>query len=305
MSKASVVVVGSANVDLATRVADYPQAGQNVFGSSFGIYQGGKGANQAVAAARLGVHTSFLACVGEDPLGQDLLHSVKSVGVDCSHVRVTNETHTGTAAITVEESGRNTIIVTPGANSLLSTEDVEAAWDLFDGAGALLLQLEVPIPTVVAAIRQARRAGVKTILDAGPVWGGWDDGLYAADVISPNQEEASTIVGFEIKDLEGARKAASRLLARVSGAVVMKLGEQGCLVATESEMCHLSAIEVDVVDTTGAGDAFTAALAVAMAEGMSVHDAARMALAAGAAAVTVMGAGASMPTRAEVKALMG
>ncbi len=302
----SIVVFGSINMDLVARTARLPAPGETVAGSAFTTVPGGKGANQAVACARLGAPTLMVGRVGDDPFGVELRAALRSAGVDDSGVAVTTGA-SGIAQIAVDGTGQNTIIVVPGANGAVGAEDVARLDAALPGAKALLLQLEVPLHAVAEAARAARHHGVPVILDPAPAPStGLPDALYRlADILTPNESEAEALVGFALESDEDMRRAAERLRARSGGAVLLKRGARGGLLLDDSGELWLPPFHVTVVDTVAAGDACNAGLAVALAEGRPLAEAARWGMAAGAVAVTRPGAQAAMPTREELLALLG
>ena len=297
-----IVVVGSINMDLVAPMARLPRPGETVPGDDFQAIPGGKGANQAVAAARLGARVTMIGRVGNDPFGEVLHRSLRECGVGTDHVRVTTDCSSGVALIGVEATGANSIVVIAGANARLSPVDVHELAGIIASADALIVQLETPVETVAAALQIARQAGVRTILDPAPApIGSLHDSLRSVDVISPNQTEAEALTGVAVNDLASAEQAARILQRHGAREVVLKLGELGALVcAATGQIHHLPAVQVTVVDTTAAGDAFTAGMAVALAEGRGLVDAARFACAAGTLACTVFGAQPAMPTREAV-----
>lgn len=302
-TRARILVVGSANMDLVTRVPRCPRPGETLIGASFQTVPGGKGANQAVAAARLGAQTTFVGCVGNDAFGEMLRSTLSSEGVDISHLKVHPTTPTGTATILVGDDGQNTIVVTPSANFELMPEDIEPLSPLFEQATAVLVQLEVPLGTVMAALGLAKRWGVLSILDAGPAQKVPQEILRKASVVSPNETEAEAITGIAIETLAHAEAAANALMELGVRDVVLKVGVSGAYYAGEVENIHVPAFPVQPVDTTAAGDAFTAALATVWGR-MPAREALCYANAAGALATTVAGAQPSMPTKAAVKAFL-
>jgi len=297
-----ILVVGSANMDLVVRAPRIPVPGETVLGGSFVRVRGGKGANQAVACARLGAETFMLGRVGRDAFGEELVAGLEADGVRCDYV-VRDEAASGIAVIIVDESGENAIVVAPGANAAMTPADVARLPDLasFD---AVLLQLEVPLSVVEAALDAASAAGVLTVLDAGPPTVLAAEIVRKASVLSPNQTEAAAILGQPSDALLPPEEMAARLLELGAQKVVLKLGAEGALAAWPGGMERVPAFAVDPVDTTGAGDAFTAALAVSLAEGKDLPTATRVACAAGALATTVFGAAPSMPTREALTAFM-
>lgn len=297
-----VCVVGSLNADLVVRVRRLPEVGETVTGGVFHTFPGGKGANQAVAAARLGAPVRMVGKVGADSFGRELRAALTRAGVDHGWVGVDPEVPTGVALIGVEESGRNLIMVAPGANARLRPEDVPA--ECVEGSDVLLLQLEVPIHTVLHAARLGRAAGTLVCLDPAPATDLPDELWRLVDVLTPNRGEAQALAGRPVHDVHGAREAAEALLARGVPRVVVKLGEEGALYASAGEWGHVPALRVRAVDTTAAGDAFSAALGVALGEGWSLPRAVQFATCAAGLKVTRMGAQA-VPSREEVEAALG
>lgn len=300
-----IVVVGSANTDMVVKVSRLPGAGETVIGGEFVLAAGGKGANQAVACARAGARVSFVARVGADDFGEKTLHGLKREGVSTRYVLTDRESPSGVALIFVDEEGENAIAVAPGANMRLTPEDVEAARSAIAEADCLLLQLEVPLPTVERAVRLARDAGVLVLLNPAPAPTRPLPArlLKRVDVLTPNRAEAAALVGRRVKTSADARAAARRLRDLGPARVVITLGKDGAL-AHEGEPVHVPACPVKAVDAVAAGDAFSGALAVALSEGMPFLEACRFANAAGACAVTKLGAQPSMPTRREIEAML-
>ena len=301
----TVLVVGSVNMDLIVRAPEMPCPGQTVLGDGFTTNPGGKGANQAVAAARLGAHCRLLGRVGRDEFGRTLTEALKGEGIDCTHLLDTDRHPSGVAFILVDAQGENSIVVASGANAQLTPDDVFAAADAFAGADVVLLQLELPLPTVRAAVDVARRNGCRIILDPAPAPRRLPPELYNVDIISPNVTEAETLTGKRALEERLDKHVAMDLLAAGAKTAVLKLGSRGSLVvANDGHFYRVPAYKVSVVDTTAAGDAFTAAMGVALARGQSLHNAARFANAAGALACTRLGAQSAMPTAMEVSMLM-
>jgi ribokinase len=299
---ARIGVVGSANMDLVARARRIPAAGENVIAEQFLTVPGGKGANQAVAVARLGGEALFIGRVGADGFGERLLDGLKREGVDVSHTRALPDAASGVALIVVDPEGRHTIVVAPNANALLRPEDIRPLKDLIASMDAVLIQMEVPPETVDETVRLCREVGVRIIVDAGPPREDFPAEAFRADILTPNEDEAGRLVGRRIGDLKEAEEAGRELLSRGAGSVVLKLGARGALIVTPGECVRLPACRITPVDTTAAGDAFTAALALFTSEGKSLPDAVRLANRAGALAATRLGAQPSLPTRAEVEA---
>ena len=297
-----VLVVGSANADLVTRVPRCPRPGETLLGSGFFTEAGGKGANQAVSAARLGADTAFLGCVGNDALGTMLEASLREAHVDVTGLQRSEDHPSGTAVIVVAEDGENAIVVTPGANGAVTPALIEAHESLFAQADAVITQFEIPLETVAAALRIARKHNCMTVLDCGAATAEAREVLAHATIVSPNETETATLTGLNVSQLEDAQTAAAALRDLGAKEVVLKLGAQGAFYLGQQGSHYAPAFEVDVVDTTAAGDAFTAALTVQWPKG-NFEDALTWANAAGAAACTRQGAQPAMPTAAEVEKL--
>lgn len=299
-----ILVVGSINLDMVVISPRIPGPGENVHARGFRMVAGGKGANQAVACHRLGSPVWLLARAGDDYFGELLKGRLEDSGVSSSMVR-SGTVSTGVALIVVEEdTGTNTIVVDPGANMAMKAADLDALDDYYERACCALFQLEIPLEVVSEGARRAREHGLVTILDAGPPRQVDASVVERFDVVSPNEKELAALTGKEVDGIESAASAA-RCLAESGAIVVVKMGASGAVLVDGRGAWHFPPYEVGAVDTTGAGDAFTAGLAVALAEGMEADDAVGFANAAGAAAVTVVGAQPSMPDRARVRGLVG
>ncbi len=290
-------------MDLVVAAPAIPRPGQTVLGEDFRTIPGGKGANQAVAAARLGADVALVGRVGEDTYGALLREELRAAGVADEHLRTTPGCASGVALIVVAASGENAICVAPGANACVSPADVIAAADTIAAADVCLLQLELPVETVAAAADLARRHGVRVVLDPAPAPVALPDELYAVDVLTPNESEAFALVRREGGGGMDPPRVAEELRARGAQAVALKLGRQGAYVSSPQGAGWCPAYSVPVVDSTAAGDAFTAAVAVAWAEGRGLMEAVRWANAAGALACTQRGAQPAMPPRAAVDEL--
>lgn len=300
------VVVGSLNMDLVARAPRIPAPGETILGSNFHTMPGGKGANQAVAAARLGAQVSMVGRVGTDAFGRSLLDNLAAAGVDHTFVPGDPTVTTGVALITVDDAGQNSIVVAGEANMRLSPADVEAAEAAIAAAEVLLVQLEIPLPTVIRAAEIARAHGVKVILNPAPAPASGLPGklLSLADFIVPNESEISLLTGLLVENQAQAEAAAAKLRQSVAGAVVLTLGERGALLASQTETMLFPAFKVTPLDTTAAGDAFVAGLGVALAEGRSLTEAVHWGNAAGALAATKAGAQPSLPERLAVEKLV-
>jgi ribokinase len=300
-----VLVVGSANVDYTIALARLPRPGETVTGGTLLVSHGGKGANQALAARRLGAEVRLIACVGEDVAGREIRDALAAEGVDVTGVVSTTEAATGTALIVVDAEGRNQIAVAPGANRVLDVELLARRRADFAWAEILLCQLETPMATVKWSLEEGRRRGVTTILNPAPVPDTSIDFWPFVDYLTPNDGEAARLSGVPVNDRASAAEAARVLRGYGVGAVVVTLGPDGAACVTARESLHAPAFEVRVVDTTAAGDTFNAALAVSLVERASLADALRFANAAGALACTRRGAQPSLPRRDEVARLSG
>jgi ribokinase len=301
---ARVTIVGSLNMDLVARVPRLPQPGETIIGGDFHTAPGGKGANQAVAAARLGAQVSMVGRVGCDAFAESLLNNLTAAGVDHSYVIQDPEAATGVALIAVDDAGQNSIVVVSGANMRLSPADVDGAEATIASADALLLQLESPLGTVIRAAEVARAHGVKVVLNPAPARSLPAALMSLVDVLIPNESETALLTGLPVGDQAQAEAAAATLRGMGVGTVILTLGERGALLAQARAIELVPAFEVTPVDTTGAGDAFVGGFAVALAEGRSPAEAARWGNAAGAVATTRLGAQPSMPTRQAVERLL-
>ena len=298
-------VVGSFNTDLSVRTPRMPVGGETILGGPFKSGPGGKGANQAVAAARLGADVMMVVKLGKDVFGDQAAQNLALEGIRCDFVLRTETSHTGVAFIIVDDTGENMIIVAAGANDQLTPADVDLARASIETANIMLLQLEVPVETVEYATRVAHMAGVKVLLNPAPGQPLSEDLLRRVDVLTPNENEASLITGLPVTNLSEVEVAARHLIAKGVGSVVVTLGANGALVVTPAGAQHVPGRSVDVVDTTGAGDAFSGALAVALGEGKELVEAARFANIAAALQVTKFGTAPAMPYRNEVDTLLG
>ena len=300
----SIIVFGSINMDLVTKTPRLPVAGETLTGYEFFTAGGGKGANQAVAAARLGISTQIVGRLGNDDFGRQLLRHLQAAGVHTDGVLVDEATSSGVAVITVDDAGENNIIIIAGANGRLNETDVERLRSRLSGAAALLMQLEIPMPTVQLAAQAAHSAGVPVILDPAPAQDIPDELYPLIDIITPNQLEASQLVGFPVDGQEAAAKASAELQQRGVSTVMVKLGDRGVFCATAEETFFVPAFSVQAVDTVAAGDAFNGALAVALAQGRLLREAVVWGAAAGALSATKAGAQPSLPDRETFEAFL-
>jgi ribokinase len=301
---AAIIVLGSLNMDIAALGPRLPQPGETVMGSHFHTAPGGKGANQAYAAAKLGGvgSTAMLGRVGDDEFGRQMIANLVSVGCGVEGVRKLQGA-SGVALILIAESGQNSIVVVPGANDRFSAADIAVDAQLLRGARYALLQLEVPLPTTIAAARTARAAGLEVILDPAPAPEYLPpELLQSVTVLTPNETEAALLVARKAAEVsvDEARTIAAELQSRGVRHVIVKLGAKGCLLLEGDTATHVPAPMVKAVDTTGAGDNFNAAFAVACSEGASRLDACQFAVHAAAISVTRMGCQASVPSRTEL-----
>ncbi|MBC8101962.1 MAG: ribokinase [Cytophagales bacterium] len=301
-----IVVVGSTNTDLVVRTPNLPAPGETVLGGTFSVVSGGKGANQAVAAARMGGKVSLIARIGDDDFGRRSAAGFTQDGIDTTYLFVTPNAASGVALIAVSETtGENSIVVAPGANALLSPEDVQAAEAAFDTARAVVLSLEVPLETIQRAAEMGAKRQIPVILNPAPARRLPARLLSLISVLTPNETEARQIVGMgaanEEADLE---TIATELLMQGVDTAVITLGAAGALIVTPDGIERAPALAVKAVDTVGAGDCFTGALAVELASGRSLRDAVQFAGAAAALKVTRLGAQTGIPARSEVEELL-
>jgi ribokinase len=297
-----IAVVGSLNMDAIARVAHLPAPGETVLASGFVQALGGKGANQAVAAARAGSAVEFVGRVGVDLAGEALVTSLRSAGVNTRHVVRDVGGSTGTALIAVDSQGQNSIVVVPGVNANLHVEDIDAAREVIERSSIVLLQLEIPLETVQYAAEMAHRSGTTVLLNPSPAQELPASLLNLVDILVPNEEEVAYLSGMG-SPVDPA-SAAGMLRTNGAESVVVTLGDRGAAVIDENGETDIYAYDVEAVDTTGAGDAFVGNLAAALDAGQSLEEAARMASAAAALSVQAAGAQASMPSREQTNAFM-
>ena len=303
--KPLIVVLGGINMDLVASTERVPAPGETVFGRSFHTAPGGKGANQAVAAARLGADVRMVGRVGQDEFGPSLIAGMEKEGIDVSGVAVDPDNPSGIAMIILDDDKQNYIIATYGANLASDDRQVSAVETALDGADALLLQLETPLEVAIESARIARRRGVRVVWDPAPALDMGREAYALCDVLTPNQVEAEFLTGVRVTDTDSARLAARALADAGVSSPVITLGEEGAFYIADGEEGFAPPFEVNIVDTVAAGDAFSAGLAVALAEGGSLPEAVRYGCAAGGLAVSRTGAQEAMPYRHEVDALLG
>lgn len=298
-----IIVVGSCNTDMVIRVDHLPEPGETIIGHDFITNQGGKGANQAVAVKRLGGETAFIARLGNDDFGAKSLRLLTEEGIDTSFVRLTDGVSTGVALIPVDDKGENSIIVSSGANALLSPLDIEAAKPLFEKASILLMQLETPVPTLISAACLAKQFGAKVVLNPAPypkeplpI-----ELLELVDIITPNETEAAGMSGVKVLDEESALKAICEIQGQGVGNVIITAGASGAYTSTEGQLVRIPSEKVEVVDTTAAGDTFCGALCVALSKGTDMVQAIRFANKAASLSVTRLGAWMSIPYEKEIR----
>jgi ribokinase len=297
MARPKICVVGASNIDLISYVPRLPRMGETLHGTRFHMGFGGKGANQAVMAAKLGGEVAIVTKLGRDIFGENTLKNFQAWGIDTRFVFFTDQAFSGVAPIAVDPEGRNAIIIVTGANDLLTLEEIEAARPAITGAQVVVCQLEIPVEITLAALRIARQAGVTTIFNPAPARPELPEELYQlSDIFCPNESETELLTGLPVTTLEEAERAARVLLERGAGAVILTLGERGSLLVNEQGTTYVSATSVRAVDTTGAGDAFIGSLAYFMAAGKSLSEAMRRANYIAAISVQASGTQTSFPT---------
>lgn len=298
---AKVVVIGSLNMDLVTRASRLPRAGETLIGQTFTTVPGGKGANQAVAAARLGAEVAMVGRVGTDAYGTQLRDALRVEGIDCQAV-ATVEGSSGVALIVVDDSSQNAIVIVAGSNGELTPQSLHAADAVLQSADVIICQLEVPMATVGHALKRGRELGKTVILNPAPASGPLPGDWYASiDYLIPNESEATALSGVTVDSLDSAKVAATHLIKAGAGKVIITLGAQGALFADGTGFEHLVAPKVKAVDTTAAGDTFVGGFAAALANGKSEAEAIRFGQVAAALSVTRAGAQPSIPTLHDVQ----
>lgn len=300
MPKSQIIVVGSSNTDMVVRTERFPKPGETILGGNFFMNQGGKGANQAVAASRLGGDIVFVSSIGNDIFGKAALRCLEKERIDISYTRIDQNSPSGVAVITVDNKGENNIVVAPGANGALLPAEIRHIENLIEEGTFILMQLEIPLQTVEHIISQASDRGAKTILNPAPaqmlsnhLW----NKIY---LLTPNEEEASLLAEMNVYDMSSARQAAKKLIEKGVQNVIITMGAEGALALFDGEYIHVAAQKVIATDTTAAGDVFNGALVVALNEGKSIREALTFATQASAISVTRLGAQSSSPYRDEI-----
>ena len=296
-----ILVLGSYNVGLTVIVPRVPKPGETIMGTHFDMGPGGKGSNQAIAIARLGGDVRFMARLGDDIFGQQALELFKREKMDMGLIRTVPGVHSGVGLIFLDDHAQNMIGVAGGANLRLGVEDIEEASGVFSEIDFLLLQLETPVPTVLAAARKAKESGVTTILNPAPACPLDDDLLRYIDLLTPNESEAETLTGLPVRNVDEAVQAGLALRQRGVRQAIVTLGEQGSVLIDDGETLHVPAFAVNAVDTTGAGDAYNGALATALADGLPIQEAMVFATRAAAYSVMHLGVVPGLPTRDNLK----
>lgn len=296
-----ILVIGSANMDMVIQTSHFPKPGETIIGGDFSLIPGGKGANQAVAAARLGGSVCFISQLGTDVFGETNLENFKKEGIDISQIRQNPHQPSGVALITVDGKGENTIIVAPGANHHIREEDIQAAEKHFLEADVILIQLEIPLSVVLASLQMAKKFDKKLILNPAPATDlgpEYYDGLY---MLTPNETEAELLTGIKIIDERSAKAASAVLISKGVSNVILTMGASGAYVYSENYHGLLPTEKVKAIDTTAAGDTFNGALAVALGQGKGINDAVHFAMQAATFSVQRLGAQSSIPHLRELK----
>ena len=297
----NIVVIGSSNTDMIIKMSRIPKPGETVLGGEFSIAAGGKGANQAVAAARSGGEVTFIACVGSDMFGQQAIDGFVSDQINVDYIYKDEYAASGVAFIFVDNKGENSIAVASGANYQLMPEHIDKSKEAITSAQILVMQLETPMATITAAVKLAKENGIKVILNPAPARPLDNELLQNISILTPNEGESELLTGVKVEDDLSAEKAANILLDKGLEAVLITLGSRGVFLATPDDCIMVPGFTVEAVDTTAAGDVFNGALAVALCENSSFEEAIRFANAAGALSVTKLGAQPSAPDRQEIE----
>jgi ribokinase len=303
MSDKKIIVIGSCNTDMVIKADRLPVPGETVIGGTFFMNPGGKGANQAVAAARLGGKVTFISKTGNDVFGRQSIELFNTENINTNYIFSDPKNPSGVALITVDSNGENCIVVASGANASLCPADIETAKNEIEQSEIVLMQLEIPMETVEYATKMAFKKGIKVILNPAPAQSLSDKLLKSLYIITPNKSEAEILSGIKVHDWESAKKAADVIRAKGANIVVITLGSQGALICENQKYHKVEATKVTALDTTAAGDTFSGALCVGISEGNSIVDAVKMAAKAAALSVTRMGAQSSIPYRSELSLL--
>lgn len=298
--KNKIIIVGSTNMDMVVKTGHIPKPGETVLGGEFFMNPGGKGANQAVAVARLGGDVTFIGKIGDDIFGKQAVQTFTEEGVDIDYLFSDEESPSGIALIIVDQKGENSIVVAPGANSKLSVENVKTVIDKYPSGKFLLVQLEIPMETVTYAVKYAAEKGMRVILNPAPAHSDLSPLLPDIHILTPNLNEAEFLSGIKIGNLDDAKLAAEVLHHKGVDTVIITLGKEGAAVLDRGDFYHIPVPEVKTVDSTAAGDVFNGALVVALSEGKTILEAVEFACQAAAISVTRMGAQTSIPYRNEV-----
>ena len=301
--KPKLLVVGSSNTDMVIKAAHLPGPGETIIGKNFFMNPGGKGANQAVAAARLGGNVTFICKTGNDIFGKQSVELFEEEGINTSYLLSDSKNPSGVALITVDDNAENCIVVASGANATLSRADLQKLKHVIEESMIVLMQLEIPLDTVEYVAKTATAKGVRVLLNPAPACNLSDDLLKCISVITPNKTEAEMLTGIKVNSINSARQAAQKIRDRGVETVIITLGNDGALVLHEGSFTHIPAVAVKAVDTTAAGDVFNGALAVSLSENRDILTATTIACQASAISVTRMGAQSSAPFRKEVDAL--
>ena len=303
MQSKKIVVVGSCNTDMVIKADRLPVPGETILGGTFFMNPGGKGANQAVAASRMGGNITLISKTGNDVFGKQSVMLYTAENIKTDYIFSDPKHPSGVALITVDSQGENCIVVASGANAYLTPSDIDKASAEIEGSDLVLMQLEIPIETVEYVAEMASKKGIKVILNPAPARALSDNLLKNLYIIIPNKSEAEILSGIKVSDIESAKQAADIISAKGVDIVVITLGSQGALIKEHNEYLFVEAFKVDALDTTAAGDTFCGAFCVGLSEGRSIPDAVRLAARAAAITVTRMGAQASIPYRSELSSL--
>lgn len=297
-----IVVIGSSNTDMVIKSDRLPKPGETILGGNFLMNHGGKGANQAVAAARLGGNVSFVCKIGNDIFGNETIEMFRKEKIDTSYVGITSQEPSGVALINVDKKGENCIVVASGANGTLSVEDIQNAEPAIKQASIVIMQLETPMDSVIYAAQMAKNNGITVVLNPAPAPNAPlpDELLAHVDILIPNVTEAEIITGMSITDEESVKEAIHRISAKGIKTVIVTMGSKGALAYENNEFIHVPAFKVEAVDTTAAGDTFCGGLCVALSEGKKLKEAVLFASKASSISVTRMGAQVSIPLREEI-----